>query len=408
MKLINVVACEFCGHSEKYGEDPGQDSYHDVRARICRHEQRCEKNPLVKTIKDIRKLLESADEVPFHDEKSLSDEDMAAAIRLTYDCFFDIKKTCDHKNTYTDRIEPTATNIEVCKDCGMSRSTWEQGSSGWQMIDIEAEKKRCPECFGDPEGKKTCGYCNPKPIKAVPEKRRPPEPKPARPTTKRIVVTAASNIAAAQVKPGPITSGSSIAVVPRKIPGSRNLTSVYYGVARIKKTGRWLGQIKRKGLRFRQMFAIEESAAIAVQEKLGNKAEADRIRKILTEKQAAAAVGFVQVPAGGIGITVASKDQPGRIKVVFGDKKQEADAADELDKIKGDVTWQWECKGCGNEVNPATSGHCHKCGGSSFEKIPVLSNPQAFLDRPEGRHSNPTKAEKRNAKKAASPMAAQN
>lgn len=98
--MTSGYVCEHCGHSEPYGNNIGQDPAAVVRARIVRHEQRCDKNPLVKTIKDIRAILESADEVPFHDEKSLSDEDMAVAIRMTYDCFLDqeVQKEIEVKN----------------------------------------------------------------------------------------------------------------------------------------------------------------------------------------------------------------------------------------------------------------------------------------------------------------------
>lgn len=67
---------------------------------------------------------------------------------------------CKHKNTYTDRIESTATDIEVCKDCGMSRAIYEvMEPSGWTMVDIAADKSMCSVCFDDPIIKTKCDHC---------------------------------------------------------------------------------------------------------------------------------------------------------------------------------------------------------------------------------------------------------
>ena len=86
---ITVVACEFCGHSEKYSAGQiGADSYYDVRARICRHEQRCPENPLVKTIMGIRAKLKSTRIRP--DQLDLCIK-LKEAIRMTYDCFLDVE-----------------------------------------------------------------------------------------------------------------------------------------------------------------------------------------------------------------------------------------------------------------------------------------------------------------------------
>ncbi len=49
---------------------------------------------------------------------------------------------CSHSNTYFSRDGwPTGEAIEVCKDCGLSRSHWEQGESSWQDVDIKVERK---------------------------------------------------------------------------------------------------------------------------------------------------------------------------------------------------------------------------------------------------------------------------
>ncbi|HLL88541.1 MAG TPA: hypothetical protein VK324_04505 [Tepidisphaeraceae bacterium] len=46
--------------------------------------------------------------------------------------------TCRHERThYVDSPdEPGLQTIEVCDDCGMSRSHWEQGSSNWMLVDL--------------------------------------------------------------------------------------------------------------------------------------------------------------------------------------------------------------------------------------------------------------------------------
>lgn len=44
---------------------------------------------------------------------------------------------CEHKNTYSYHNKEIGTDIEACKDCGMSRSVWEQGKSDWRMINLK-------------------------------------------------------------------------------------------------------------------------------------------------------------------------------------------------------------------------------------------------------------------------------
>jgi hypothetical protein len=42
------------------------------------------------------------------------------------------KKKCEHKNIHNEDWPDGG--IEICNDCGMSRSIWEQGASDWFMI----------------------------------------------------------------------------------------------------------------------------------------------------------------------------------------------------------------------------------------------------------------------------------
>lgn len=86
--MTNDYVCEYCGYSEKYGSDIGQDPGPVVRARIVRHEQRCPKNPLVATIIRIRELLISTRILPSQVELFLK---LKTAIRETYDCFLDVE-----------------------------------------------------------------------------------------------------------------------------------------------------------------------------------------------------------------------------------------------------------------------------------------------------------------------------
>ncbi len=131
MKTMSGFECEFCGYTEPYGDGPGEDCAAVVRARICRHEQLCPENPLVRTINDIRVLLKSTKILPSQVDLC---EKLQAAIQMTFDCF----GPCVHSNTYTDRVE--STDIEVCNDCGASRSVWGEQRSDWRMVDIGAEK----------------------------------------------------------------------------------------------------------------------------------------------------------------------------------------------------------------------------------------------------------------------------
>jgi hypothetical protein len=52
---------------------------------------------------------------------------------------------CDHTKTtfIDDPMDPDIKgSIELCADCGMSRSHWEQGESSWQRVDLSD----CPFC----------------------------------------------------------------------------------------------------------------------------------------------------------------------------------------------------------------------------------------------------------------------
>lgn len=53
-----------------------------------------------------------------------------------------ICESCKHTRTQLDPLRwPTGEDLEVCQDCGMSRTHWEQGKSGWVFIkDIAAER----------------------------------------------------------------------------------------------------------------------------------------------------------------------------------------------------------------------------------------------------------------------------
>lgn len=63
---------------------------------------------------------------------------------------------CQHKNTYlcyspyeTPSIGPT---IEVCKQCGLSRSHWEQGESPWILVE-EAKSWPVAHTLAEEEGR---------------------------------------------------------------------------------------------------------------------------------------------------------------------------------------------------------------------------------------------------------------
>lgn len=49
---------------------------------------------------------------------------------------------CKHESTRFDpKAWPTGESLEICNDCGMSRTHWEQGESPWMMVeDIEAAR----------------------------------------------------------------------------------------------------------------------------------------------------------------------------------------------------------------------------------------------------------------------------
>lgn len=274
IETINAVGCEFCGHSERFSQ-PEQvgsdlDIYDVVRARVCRHEQRCPKNPLVKALMDIRELLVEV----------------------------------ARGGSFLERVNAIKVVIQITFDCLGPKI---------ERIPLEKNKKR-----------PSIGHMERDHAVAIGKRDKLIES-----------MGRANKFALEKIKD-----------LDRQLADSREnkKTSKYYGVSLNKSSGKWKGQLQSGGRNtYLGMFVTEEEAAIAVLEKLGKKAEADRIRRILTKKQAAATE----------------------------DKKQDADAAAGLDEIKGDIAWQWECRGCG-ETTRTRQDHCGKCNGRAFEKIPVL------------------------------------
>ena len=65
---------------------------------------------------------------------------------------------CEHKKTMNINANMATfdTDIEVCLDCGASRSMWEQGQSEWQIIPLLANalemKKAAEEIIKQLEG----------------------------------------------------------------------------------------------------------------------------------------------------------------------------------------------------------------------------------------------------------------
>jgi len=51
---------------------------------------------------------------------------------------------CKHNNTHYEDW-PDGGAIEICDDCGMSRYIWEQGESGWVMVDLLQARKELKE-----------------------------------------------------------------------------------------------------------------------------------------------------------------------------------------------------------------------------------------------------------------------
>lgn len=57
---------------------------------------------------------------------------------------------CNHGNTrFAPEPWPTGEAIEICKNCGMSRSHWEQGVSDWLMVDIENARVELQKAIDD-------------------------------------------------------------------------------------------------------------------------------------------------------------------------------------------------------------------------------------------------------------------
>ena len=48
---------------------------------------------------------------------------------------------CNHDDDLKQEELENGEWIEVCNDCGMSRSIWEWGSSDWMMVDLDEVRK---------------------------------------------------------------------------------------------------------------------------------------------------------------------------------------------------------------------------------------------------------------------------
>jgi hypothetical protein len=57
-----------------------------------------------------------------------------------------------HEWAYT--IGETSPDVEICLDCGKSRSHWEQGESDWLMVDVSGLKRAAPSATD-----RRCGSC---------------------------------------------------------------------------------------------------------------------------------------------------------------------------------------------------------------------------------------------------------
>ncbi len=189
-----------------------------------------------------------------------------------------------------------------------------------------------------------------------------------KPSTKKILASATR--AACITSPGPVADGSKVRVIGRRLPGAvmtkrQTSTSNYFGVSRHKPSGKWRAQVGRKDIKFNKIFDDELDAAIFVQEKLGNKAEVQRIKKLIAKRD---------------GLSAMSETS----KV---DDRHETIAAAGIEEIKGAFTWKWSCNGCGETGDNCPTANCPKCNGRSFEKIKVLDDPLEQLARPEGWHN---------------------
>lgn len=47
---------------------------------------------------------------------------------------------CKHENLFHEELADGSW-IEICEDCGMSRSIWEWGESDWVMVDLDQIRK---------------------------------------------------------------------------------------------------------------------------------------------------------------------------------------------------------------------------------------------------------------------------
>lgn len=59
---------------------------------------------------------------------------------------------CRHAHSHFDpKGWPTGEDLEICDDCGASRTHWEQGQSAWVHFEltIEEERAQLEQCFAD-------------------------------------------------------------------------------------------------------------------------------------------------------------------------------------------------------------------------------------------------------------------
>ena len=48
---------------------------------------------------------------------------------------------CIHEDDLKQEELENGEWIEICNDCGMSRSVWENGDSGWMMVDLDEVRR---------------------------------------------------------------------------------------------------------------------------------------------------------------------------------------------------------------------------------------------------------------------------
>jgi hypothetical protein len=134
--------------------------------RWCRHFNR-KSQKLAAEVAELRKELEAAKGLVAHcwvhsGYQNCGYQQMDSEQQAMYEAIINrptlaapAATDCKHqRHEWAYTIGETSPDVEICLDCGKSRSHWEQGESDWLMVDVSGLKRAAPSATD-----RRCGSC---------------------------------------------------------------------------------------------------------------------------------------------------------------------------------------------------------------------------------------------------------